>query len=79
MSAMDLLVLGGTGFIGPYVVRRLCGDGHRVSVVHRGKTEAVLPPDVRHVHVGDTPRGDRSWLAGAARIFAAVTIASSTP
>ena len=47
---MRVLVIGGTQFIGPYVVRRLSRDGHDVTVFHRGRTEADLPQDVRHIH-----------------------------
>jgi nucleoside-diphosphate-sugar epimerase len=45
-----VLVLGGTRFIGPYVVRLLAEQGHDVTIFHRGETEADLPPSVRHVH-----------------------------
>ena len=45
-----MLVLGGTGFMGPWVVRALVADGHEVSVFHRGTTEVELPVSVRHVH-----------------------------
>ena len=46
---MRVLVIGGTGFIGPYVVRQLIGQGHDVAVYHRGQTEAELPATVRHI------------------------------
>src|SRR6516165_7127172 len=52
---MRIVVLGGTGFIGPYVVRRLCAGNHEVTVFHRGQTEADLPPQVVHLH-GDRER-----------------------
>ncbi len=52
---MRVLVIGGTQFIGPYVVRRLSRGGHAVAVFHRGQTEADLPQDVRHIH-GDRER-----------------------
>ncbi len=47
---MRVLVIGGTQFIGPFVVRRLSRAGHEVAVFHRGQTEAKLPRDVRHIH-----------------------------
>jgi nucleoside-diphosphate-sugar epimerase len=54
---MRILVIGGTRFIGPHVVKRLAGAGHVVTVFHRGQTEAVLPLEVRHIH------GERQRLA----------------
>jgi nucleoside-diphosphate-sugar epimerase len=47
---MRFLVLGGTQFIGPHVVRHLAGGGHELTVFHRGQTEKELPEGVRHVH-----------------------------
>jgi nucleoside-diphosphate-sugar epimerase len=51
LVAVKVVVLGGTRFIGPYVVRLLAEQGHEVTIVHRGETEAELPEAVRHVHV----------------------------
>ena len=42
---MKVLVIGGTGFIGPYVVRQLSGMGHAVSIFHRGRTKTDLPAE----------------------------------
>jgi nucleoside-diphosphate-sugar epimerase len=47
---LRFVVLGGTRFIGPHVVRALVEAGHEVTVFHRGETEADLPAGVRHVH-----------------------------
>jgi nucleoside-diphosphate-sugar epimerase len=41
--------LGGTHFIGPPLVRRLVALGHEILVFHRGRTQAALPPGVRHI------------------------------
>jgi nucleoside-diphosphate-sugar epimerase len=42
---MKVLVIGGTGFIGPHLVRELSRMGHRVSVFHRGSTQVDLPAE----------------------------------
>jgi nucleoside-diphosphate-sugar epimerase len=58
-----VLVLGGTRFIGPHVVRALVEDGHRVAVFHRGTTAARLPEGVGHIH------GDLAELGPHAAAF----------
>ncbi len=49
---MKILLIGGTNFIGPPVVRHLCAMGHEVTVFHRGKTTTELPLEVNQL-VGD--------------------------
>ena len=51
---MKVLVIGGSGFIGPHVVRRLQQQGHELAVFHRGSTPA--PAGVTEF------RGDRNRL-----------------
>lgn len=51
-SALRLLILGGTGAIGPYHVRAALERGHHVAVFSRGKTHADLPAGVERV-IGD--------------------------
>ena len=46
---MNILVIGGTRFIGASVVRQLVEAGHAVTVYHRGEHETELPGSVRHV------------------------------
>jgi len=41
-SAMRLLILGGTGFIGPPMVRYAVERGHEVTIFTRGKTKADI-------------------------------------
>jgi len=48
---MRVMVIGGTGFVGPHIIRRLVAGGHVVLALHRGQTEADLPPEVAHLHV----------------------------
>jgi nucleoside-diphosphate-sugar epimerase len=57
---MRILLLGGTRFIGPALVRRLAGMGHEIAVFHRGRTHADLPAGVVHIE------GDRDRLAECA-------------
>ena len=40
---MRPLILGGAGFIGPHIARRLVAFGHEVSVFHRGHSRVKLP------------------------------------
>ncbi len=46
-SCVRILVIGGTRFIGPRVVRRLACNGHTVAVFHRGEHEAALPASIQ--------------------------------
>ncbi len=49
----SILVLGGTGFLGPHVVTAALARGHTVTLFNRGKTHPSLFPDVEKL------RGDR--------------------
>jgi nucleoside-diphosphate-sugar epimerase len=42
---MRILVIGGTGFIGPPLVRQLAAMGHEIAVFHRGTTRPDLPAE----------------------------------
>ncbi len=53
---MRVLILGGTGFIGSHVTRRLIKKGHSVTLFHRGQTPSPLPSTVSHI------LGDRKYL-----------------
>ena len=60
---MRVLVIGGTGFIGTHVIRRLIEARHAVTVFHRGQTGADLPGEVNHI------LGERSDLASFSQEF----------
>src|SRR5260221_1923384 len=46
---MRILVIGGTNFMGPLVVRSLSEQGHEITVFHRGQTQTDLPRGVREI------------------------------
>jgi nucleoside-diphosphate-sugar epimerase len=46
---MHILVIGGTNFIGPFVVRSLSEQEHEVTVFHRGQTRTELPHGVKEI------------------------------
>ncbi len=50
---LDLLMLGGTGFLGPHIVWRAQERGHNVTLFNRGQTGPDLFPDL------DLIEGDR--------------------
>lgn len=60
-APLRLLILGGTGFIGPHMVRYAVDRGHDVTIFTRGRTDADLP-DVEHL-IGDR-NNDLSALRG---------------
>jgi 2'-hydroxyisoflavone reductase len=51
-QGLNLLILGGTGFIGPHLVREAVRRGHRVTTFTRGRRDAELPAGVIRL-VGD--------------------------
>ncbi len=47
---LHILILGGTGFTGPYQVKYALARGHKVTVFNRGKTHpGELPPEVEQL------------------------------
>jgi 2'-hydroxyisoflavone reductase len=56
---MKILILGGTGFLGPHMVNRAVDNGHSVTLFNRGRSGPDLFPDLEHIE------GDRySDLSG---------------
>jgi 2'-hydroxyisoflavone reductase len=60
--ALRMLILGGTGFIGPHHVNYAVARGHRVTVFNRGRQSEGVPPEVEQL-VGDR-NGDLRSLEG---------------
>ena len=61
---MRILVIGGTLFMGPRLVRSLLARGHAVTTFHRGTTPGELPAEVERLH------GDRTDTAELGRALA---------
>jgi 2'-hydroxyisoflavone reductase len=49
---LDILILGGTGFIGPHEINYAKSRGHKITMFNRGKTAPGLFPDVETL-IGD--------------------------
>ncbi|MEP7249742.1 MAG: NAD-dependent epimerase/dehydratase family protein [Spartobacteria bacterium] len=61
---LKILILGGTGFTGPFQVKYALVRGHTVTVFNRGKTHpGELPEGVEQL-VGDRNSGDLAALKG---------------
>jgi 2'-hydroxyisoflavone reductase len=58
---MDLLILGGTGFLGRHLVEAALADGHRITLFNRGLSSPDLFPEV------ETIKGDREADLSALR------------
>ena len=54
---MRLLILGGTGFIGPHQVRYALARGHKVTLFNRGRQPETWPGEVEEL-IGDRNTGD---------------------
>ena len=50
--ALNILVLGGTGFIGPHIVQYMLDRGHTVTLFNRGRSNTDLFPDLETL-IGD--------------------------
>ena len=70
--SLDLLILGGTGFIGPHQVRYALDRGHKVTVFNRGRKSGLFGNSVEELVGNRDPNidngleplmGDRTWDA----------------
>ena len=69
-TPLDILILGGTGFIGPYQVNAALERGHSVTIFNRGRRSGVYGDRVEEL-IGDRDpnvdaglsvlEGDREW------------------
>ena len=52
---MQILILGGTRFLGRHLVEAALAQGHEVTLFHRGHTNPEVFPQLEHIH-GDRTR-----------------------
>jgi 2'-hydroxyisoflavone reductase len=60
--ALRILILGGTGFTGPFQVRYAVSRGHQVTLFNRGRRQPDLPDGIEHL------QGDRNEADGLAAL-----------
>jgi len=60
---MNIIIIGGTRFTGPFVVKSLYEAGHEITIFHRGKNKMELPDGVREI------LGDRKDIASYKKDF----------
>ena len=60
---LRILILGGTGFTGPYQVRYALARGHKLTLFNRGRRPKEWPGEVEEL-VGDRNTGDLKALEG---------------
>src|SRR5439155_20748469 len=73
-ASKTILMLGGTGFLGPQTVEAALRRGYKVTLFNRGKTRPGLFPDLEKLH-GDREKDDLKALEG--RKFDAVVDTSA--
>lgn len=57
VAPMNMLIFGGTGYIGPHLVRQAVARGHKVTIFSRGRRDADIPASVARL-VGDRTVND---------------------
>ena len=62
-APLTILVLGGTGYIGPHLVKYAVSRGHKVTTFTRGRRNPELPDSVERL-TGDRETGKLESLAG---------------
>ncbi len=60
---LNLLILGGTGFLGPAIVESAMARGHTMTIFNRGKTRPDIFPDVPRLRGNRDPDKDDGLTA----------------
>jgi 2'-hydroxyisoflavone reductase len=63
VKPLNILILGGTGFTGPYQVRYALSRGHKLTLFNRGRRPKEWPAAVEEL-VGDREKNDYASLKG---------------
>lgn len=76
---MNILILGGTQFIGRHIVEVCLTAGHKISILTRGKTVDELPAQVERLR-GDRNKGSSGLEVLRGRCWdACVDVSGYTP
>lgn len=68
-APLNMLILGGTGFIGPHIVREAIGRGHRMTLFNRRRTNDDLFPELVKLRGNRNPDVDEGLSALEGRSF----------
>ncbi len=71
-KSLNILMLGGTGFLGPHTVRYAVARGHSVTLFNRGRSNTELFPDLEKIKGDRDPRIDEGLSGLEGREFDAV-------
>ena len=66
---LKILILGGTGFIGPWEIKAALAQGHEVTLFNRGKTRPDMFPDLVRLKGDRDPDVGEGLAALAGRTF----------
>lgn len=66
-KSLNILILGGTGFIGPHIVEAAQARGHTMTLFNRGLTNPGLFPNVEKLKGDRDPKKDEGLAALAGR------------
>ena len=78
IATRKILILGGTGFLGPPIVERALQRGHTLTLFNRGKSNSDLFPNVEKIR-GDRERGDLEGLTNDRRWDVVIDVWANDP
>jgi nucleoside-diphosphate-sugar epimerase len=78
IATRKILILGGTGFLGPPIVERALQRGHTVTLFNRGRSNSDLFPNVEKIR-GDRERGDLGSLTNDRRWDVVIDVWANDP